>query len=433
MLADQKDFGDATGASVQGKCEMLGKNIHSKLSSFATDDSGNIAIMGALTIMAILIAAGAAVDYSRVANSASSGQSAMDAAVLAGLTIRDDDAAQQTLAKAVFNANQPNQSHFDEPVFAYSDGVLTGTVTANIQTTLLGIAGIGEMTSEITSQATANDSRKSMCFMAMHPTRKHTLEMKQKVSFYAPDCHIYGNSSHYNDVVDPHTVHNFLTGKSVQTVGFGHHVLQNVTPPLEYAPEIIADPFLSMPIPSAFPCDGDKPDKIDGVTVTLTPGNYCDGLVIENSNVTLEPGTYVISGGALELKDSVLQGEGVTLVLADDAAVIDWDNSQIKLSAPKIGLHKSFVIKGVRENADHELTDSTIDIHGIIYIPNGEFNWINKGSPEITAPWTVWIIDGVSWKGFGTIFVNFKPAESDIPYPTALNVIPRDAKPRLIK
>ena len=51
--------------------------------------------MGSLSIMAIIMAAGAAVDYSRIANSVSGGQSAMDAAVLAGLTIRDDDAAQQ--------------------------------------------------------------------------------------------------------------------------------------------------------------------------------------------------------------------------------------------------------------------------------------------------------------------------------------------------
>ena len=57
------------------------------------------------------------------------------------------------------------------------------------------------------------------------------------------------------------------------------------------------------------------------------------------------------------------------------------------------------------------MTDiGTIDIHGIVYIPNGEFIWINKGFAEkSTAPWTVWIIDGVSWKGFGTIYINFKP------------------------
>ena len=104
--------------------------------------------------------AGAAIDYSRITLSASGGQSAMDAAVLAGLKIRDDNAAQQKLAKAIFEANKPDHSYFDEPVFAYSDGVLTGTVTANLQTTLLGIAGINEMSSEITSQATANDFRK---------------------------------------------------------------------------------------------------------------------------------------------------------------------------------------------------------------------------------------------------------------------------------
>ncbi len=77
----------------------------------------------------------------------------------------------------------------------------------------------------------------------MHPSRKHTLELKDSVSVYAPDCNIYGNSDHVDDVVDPHTPDNYLTGKTVQAVGYGHHYLQNVKPPLEHAPEILKDPL----------------------------------------------------------------------------------------------------------------------------------------------------------------------------------------------
>ncbi|MBL4758684.1 MAG: hypothetical protein JKY32_13940 [Rhizobiales bacterium] len=42
--------------------------------------------------------------------------------------------------------------------------------------------------------------------MAMHPTRKHTLELKDSVSVIAPDCNLFGNSDYPWDVVDPHGI-----------------------------------------------------------------------------------------------------------------------------------------------------------------------------------------------------------------------------------
>ncbi len=50
----------------------------------------------------------------------------------------------------------------------------------------------------------------------------------------------------------------------------------------------------------------------------------------------------------------------------------------------------------------------------------------------VTAKWSAFIIDGVSWIGKGIIRINFNRAASDIPYPDDLIVMPRPSYPRLI-
>ena len=88
---------------------------------------------------------------------------------------------------------------------------------------------------------------------------------------------------------------------------------------------------------------------------------------------------------------------------------------------------------GARVEVVHALDASTVDLHGVVYLPNGAFSWSNTGTPSITAKWTAWIVDGVSWTGDGTININFNLKDSDIPYPPQLNVIPRPGSARIVK
>ncbi len=53
--------------------------------------------------------------------------------------------------------------------------------------------------------------------------------------------------------------------------------------------------------------------------------------------------------------------------------------------------------------------------------------------PTINAKWTVWIVDGITWKGDGTIYINFDIKDEEVPYPGDLRyVIPRPSTPRLV-
>jgi hypothetical protein len=409
--------------------------MNNLLTKYFKDRSANAGIIFALAAVPLIGCAGAAVDYSRATSASAALQALLDSAVLAGMSV---SAREKQLGKDQVAVAEATLSAYlgDKPVlssFTLQDGVLSGTATMPVESFVMHMFGMGELTASAKSAATADPLRGSVCFMAMHPSRKHTLELKDSVSVFAPDCHIYGNSNDVDDVVDPHTSNNFLTGKTVQAIGYGHHYIQNVKPPLQYALEYVPDPLATMSIPSCTVTN----KKIVNQTVTLSPGVYCQGLQISNNaNVTLSPGTYFIRGGAFLVSKSTVVGDGVTIVSWSTTTPLDWSSSTVRLSAPKSGSLAGIVITGERNASTSTLTDSTVDLHGVIYLPKSAFTWTNSGTPDITAKWTSWIVDGISWLGNGTIKINFDPDNSSIPYPTAMkNVVPRvgPGSVRLIK
>lgn len=408
-------------------------NLFRVFKSFFAHEAGSVVIISAIVLPVILGVSGMSIDYIRAYNLRTTLQGAIDSAVLAGVTSSQDEEQQIVAAKAYFDSVGDELEQNVNANFHHEDDNLVGDASMTVDTTILGIMGVHNMDVAVTAAATTKQFLAAACFMAMHPKRRHTLELKDSVSVIAPDCHIYGNSSHPFDVVDPHKPENYLTGKSVQAIGYGHHYLENVTPPLEYAPELLPDPLAAMTIPSAGSCDYDDL-KVNGGSMTLSPGTFCNGLEISNgAKVTLKPGTYIIADKAFILSNSKLSGDGVTIVLADDGVELDWDESEVRLKAPSSGALVSMALIGVRENLKHKLTDSVIDIHGVIYLPNGEFEWQNTGTPTINAKWTVWIVDGITWKGDGTIYINFDIKDEEVPYPGDLRkVIPRPSTPRLV-
>jgi Putative Flp pilus-assembly TadE/G-like len=412
---------------------------------FLDNQQGGIALIAALLLPVFVTAGGVAVDYGRAASAKSKLQAALDIAVLAGASYTGDPVALSGTVGGPSNEKKiaAAQKSFDArqaqhplPVstvsFSFEDGKLSGTAAASVETTLTRLFGIDAIAVTGASAAGSGFVREPACFLAMHPTRKHTLELNDSVSVIAPDCNIYGNSNNVDDVVDPHTEYNFLVGRSVQAIGFGHHYIPNVSPPLEHAPEYITDPLVNLSIPSAGTCTSTKLQIVGG-SQTLNPGTYCGGISISgNATVTLNPGLYIIAGGNFAVSSATIVGTDVTIALADTSVGIDWNAGVVQLAAPKIGTYAGMAIIGTRDPKSHSIRNTTVDVHGVIYLLQGDFAWSNTGTPAITAKWTAWIVDGVSWTGDGTIRINFDLASSDIPYPGSLRVIPRSNTARLL-
>ncbi|MCB1377131.1 MAG: Tad domain-containing protein [Alphaproteobacteria bacterium] len=376
---------------------------------------------------------GLGLDYAHSRMELTAVQANLDAAVLAGVSGTLIPDKQIATAEAYFKRFKDKSGVDFVPEFKLENGVLKGEVDAVVPTTLLRVLNINYVALNAKSSATSEAFLEPLCFMAMHPTRKHTLELKGSVSVIAPDCNVYGNSNHEFDVIDPHTPENFLKAKFVATIGGGHHFLENVSPPPEFGTKVIEDPLSSLSVPSGGDCIQSK-YTVSNKSMTLPPGHYCKGLTIKNgSNVTLESGgTYFISGGGFIVDESTVTGTDVTIFLADEDADIDWNKATVRISAKRSGDFAGIAIMGVREETENVFEDSTVDIHGVLYMPKGAFEWNNEGTPSVTAKWSAFIIDGVSWIGSGTITINFRPDQSDVPYPKDLIVMPRPGSARLI-
>lgn len=402
----------------------------------ALDKRGNFSIILALVLTSVVTAGGISIDFAMELNRKSDLRNAIDAALLGSLAHKTDKEDQKKYAYELLDANMIDfGGKLISADFSFDNaGVLVGKATASVETSLLKIAGKDELIFSVEAGAVKGmQTGRPVCIMAMHPTRKHTLELKEKVSIYGTDCHIYGNSNHVDDVVDPHTPQNFITAASVTAVGYGHHFIQNVSPPLEGSTAVVADPFLSMSLPAVGSC-AQTGLKIQTTTVTLDPGTYCDGLSITGgATVTLNPGVYVIWGNSITVKNSTLLGSGVTVYLADRHAEMDIESSLVRLTAPATGPFKSFVMIAKRDENTHVFQDSTLDFYGIVYMPNSAIEWQNTGTPDIQAQWTSWITDGFSWTGDGVINFPYNTKNSSVPHPSSLNVIPRPSLKEVVK
>ena len=397
------------------------------------DQAGGTAIVFSVAIAVVIGCGGLAIDYARTKMTLSAIQANLDAAVLAGVTASLIEKHEIETAKAFFSRYTAEHGVTVDVRFEVKKGVLTGTADASVPTSFLKILDIDQMGIKAKSAATASEALEPICFMAMHPTRKHTLELKGSVSVYGPRCNIYGNSNHDFDVIDPHTPKNFVTAKFVGTIGGGHHFLPNVSPPPEFGTRVIEDPLADLAMPAPGACTQTK-YTISGKSMTLPQGSYCGGLSITNgSKVDLQDdGVYFISGGAFTINSSKLTGKNVTIFLVDARTTVEWINSVVRISAKKTGDFAGIAVFGARVETDNAFTTSTIDIHGAFYMPLGAFTWENDGEPAVTAKWSAFVIDGVSWIGKGTIRYNFDISNSDIPYPEALIAMPRPAKARLV-
>src|SRR6185436_4403873 len=108
----------------------------------------------------------------------------------------------------------------------------------------------------------------------------------------------------------------------------------------------VGDPFSSLQTPDTTgPCKGSGGN-------TLQPGVYCGGLKLNNnSNKTLNPGVYVISGGDLQINaGATLTGSGVMFYLTNGARVSINGNATVNLSAATSGNYSGMLFFGDRSD-----------------------------------------------------------------------------------
>ena len=148
--------------------------------------------MFAVSILPIAIMLGAAVDLSRASTSKSKLQSAVDAAVLAGMAVPSSQ--RNATAKMILNARLAGAGLTNiVPSWAQNgDGSFTGVATATMATSFLAVTSLSSTT--IPARATAalktSASANKVCILVMDPNASQALLVNSNVTLNATHCQI---------------------------------------------------------------------------------------------------------------------------------------------------------------------------------------------------------------------------------------------------
>ena len=245
----------------------------------------------------------------------------------------------------------------------------------------------------------------------------------------APDCGVFSNSNAPNSIYMSGTSSSIDAG-SVGTVG-GVTISGGSTtdPPPTSGDGAMTNPYANLTLPAPGTCFPADAGVIKGTTTTLQPGTYCAGgiNVTNGANVTLSPGTYILenttpwsSNDAAQFivdSQSTITGKGVTLVFTDpngakyktpnDVAMNIASGATADLEAP--ALTATLGVPGMLILGDTNMpTSSTFSlwanssslISGVIYLPNGNFNW--GGAPIATGGCTQMVAYTINLQGNAT-------------------------------
>jgi len=128
-----------------------------------------------------------------------------------------------------------------------------------------------------------------------------------------------------------------------------------------------ADPYSNLAVPPI-------PGACTAVSgATLNPGKYCSGMTLQ-SNITLNPGVYVVDGGTLKINAGAnISGSGVTFFLRNGATINFNGNAHMNMSAPTSGTYSGVLFYSDRTQSSQNQTfngDSTSRLTGALYFPS---------------------------------------------------------------
>jgi Flp pilus assembly protein TadG len=249
-------------------------------------------------------------------------------------------------------------------------------------------AALGFPTATVVAQATAGVTvtPSSACIYVLSPSANPAMSVGGGSSITTTQCGIYINST--GSPALSVTGGSSVTATAIKVNGGASRVSvtggSSIVPsPPTYNAGPVADPLASLVAPAYSGCDHTGYSISSGNTATLNPGVYCGGINMGFSNVTLNPGIYVLNGGGLTVTNgATLTGSNVMLYNTGSAGhtiapVVMNGGATVTLSAPNSGTYQ-----GVVFFQDRTLTyasPNTIsngasgNITGTFYFPTTEF------------------------------------------------------------
>ena len=399
-------------------------------SRFRCAEEASMLPVFAFTLIPLVGAVGAAVDFSRAGTTKTSVQGALDAAVLAGAlaTANRDQAALNA-----FTANMKTRgSSVVTPTFKVeTDGTYSGSVSGIVPAEFMGMLGVTSIAVSATSRAAivVNPS-KPYCVLTLNKVKPASLALSgnSNVQINAPGCTVHVNSTGAPAVevtgsAAINSGENCFVGSS-QTSGNA-----SINPPPAAVCRQITDPFAKYEKPTVGACDHTNYSANGQSNITLQPGVYCGGMSFSGQvNVTFAPGLFIIKDGVLKATGGTFTGDGVTFFLTGSGVAVDISGQaswHLKASSAKPFPGFVFFLDPMGPSgsaaAFSSLSGSAeMYFEGMVYMPGQQLTLSGGSSAYAASPFTSYIADTLKFAGNGGIKINSDPTKTTLPIPTTI-------------
>ncbi len=363
---------------------------------FRTCESGTMAVMFAACAAVLLAFVGLTITFLDGHRNRSTAQMSIDSGVLGAAALADDvtDEARVAAASRMFEGNfkaatrsSLDMHDVDIEIWRtnenFPDGstiVTRGRVTMKVDNYFAGFAGDPQI--KVTAESAARRLWSSpVCVLALHESAPNGFEVYGNAQFSAPTCAAQANSANNSGMRTYGTATAVASDFGVQGKfsgdGFAPRPIEGANP--------TPDPYASVAFPPIEDCI-DAASRLIHKTATLLPGTYCGGLDLKaHSDVTLEPGVYIMKDGPLDVNSNTrLFGRDVLIAFTgEDSTLYLGSGAIVDLTSPSSGLWMNMQFYQDRDNTNEDwvtiLGNVQLTFDGAAYFPNKEV-WVGGGS-----------------------------------------------------
>lgn len=146
-------------------------------------------------------------------------------------------------------------------------------------------------------------------------------------------------------------------------------------------------------------------------TLTLQPGTYCGGLsVATHGDVTLAPGTYVLTGPLTVTSGAKLNApRDVTIVLKGETSYVQFQaGSSVTLRAPKTGAWEDIALAQAPQATEKVSTligGAELNMDGVMYLPTQKVVVTGGAASEVLVGSRILIANRLETSGNGMIYL----------------------------
>jgi hypothetical protein len=385
-----------------------------------------IPLIGLLLIILIGLA-GLVTDGGQLTMQYRASQNAADAAALAAANhITNGYTVTQATTRALLVA-QSNQIPSADLSVGYYDSSgastttpssvasVTATVTHTFSTLFLPIVGINSGRVSASATVTVTQGTSSACVICvMSSNASSALDMSGNGSLTLSGGSVLVNSTSSSALSVGSNASLTVSGggKTYVVGGVSGSGTPHISPAAVTGATASSDPLSSVPVPSV---TGNK----TCCSSPLSPGIYSSISISGNSSVTMNSGTYVVTGGISVSGNGSLTGHNVTIYLAcsgypaactsgqSGASLTVTGNGTVDLTAPSYGTYQGLTMMSDRNNTSTLSFGGNGSTHftGTVYALSGTVDLSGNGTDSNVNSRVV--ANKMSLSGNGTVAVSY--------------------------